>query len=196
MIDSELGEIPEGWKVGKIKDLGDIICGKTPSKAIHDYFGGDIPFIKIPDMHDQVFIIKTEDSLTEQGANTQKNKFLPENSICVSCIATVGLVSITFKGSQTNQQINSIIPQSESYLEYLYFSLKAMKDDLIAIGGGGSATLNINTGTFSNIEIIYPNENILKRFHNIANPFFQKIRFNAALTSNILDTFVNLDIRK
>jgi type I restriction enzyme S subunit len=179
MIDSELGEIPEGWKVGKIKDFVDIICGKTPSKSIHAYFGGDIPFIKIPDMHDQVFVIKTEDSLTEQGANTQRNKFLPENSICVSCIATVGLVSITSKKSQTNQQINSIIPKSGNYLEYLYFSLKAMKDDLIAIGGGGSATLNINTGTFANIEIIYSDENMLKQFHDITNPVFQKIRFNS-----------------
>ena len=31
-VDSELGPIPQGWKVGKLGDLGDIICGKTPSK--------------------------------------------------------------------------------------------------------------------------------------------------------------------
>ena len=46
MVESELGEIPEGWKVGKLKDTGKIICGKTPSKAIKEYLSiqqGDVP---------------------------------------------------------------------------------------------------------------------------------------------------------
>ena len=38
-----------------VKDLGQIICGKTPSTEIKEYFGGDIPFITIPDMHNNVF---------------------------------------------------------------------------------------------------------------------------------------------
>lgn len=178
MIDSELGKIPEGWRVGRIKDYGEIVCGKTPSKGNREYFGGEIPFIKIPDMHNQVFIITTEDSLTEVGANTQKNKFIPANSICVSCIATVGLVSITSKKSQTNQQINSMMPSSENYFEYLFLALKNMRDDLLAIGTGGSATLNINTTTFSDIEIIFPENNILEKFHHTASSTFQKINFN------------------
>lgn len=58
-VDSELGMIPKGWKVGQLLDFGKIICGKTPSKNIKEFFGGDIPFIKIPDMHNQSFIITT-----------------------------------------------------------------------------------------------------------------------------------------
>jgi type I restriction enzyme S subunit len=178
MIDSELGQIPEGWRVGKIKDFGEIICGKTPSKEKQDFFGGKIPFIKIPDMHGQVFINKTEDWLTEDGANTQKNKYIPANSICVSCIATVGLVSITSEKSQTNQQINSIIPKTDIYLEYLFLSLKNIKEDLLAIGTGGSTTLNINTTTFSNIEMLFPENYILENFHKATLPIFQKLNTN------------------
>jgi len=178
MIDSELGDIPDGWRVGKLRNVGQIICGKTPSKENQKYFGGEIPFIKIPDMHEEVFIVKTEDSLTELGANTQKNKFIPKKSICVSCIATVGLVSITSKDSQTNQQINSIIPNNEQYLEYLYYVLTNIKSDLLAIGSGGSATLNINTSTFSNIEIVIPNKETLNNFYNTTNLIFTKILDN------------------
>jgi len=116
--------------------------------------------------------------LTELGANTQKNKFIPKKSISVSCIATVGLVSITSKDSQTNQQINSIVPNNEKYLEYLYFTLTNMKSDLLAIGSGGSATLNINTSTFSNIEVLIPNKETLEDFHNATNPIFTKILDN------------------
>jgi len=162
-------------KSEKLFKLGKIICGKTPSKLNLKYFGGEIPFIKIPDMHNQMFILKTEDSLTEVGADSQKNKFIPRNSICVSCIATVGLVSITTKDSQTNQQINTIIPKSESYLEFLYLALKTIKNDLMLIGSGGSTTLNINTSIFSNIEILVPEEEVIDKFHKLANPMFNKI---------------------
>lgn len=178
MVDSELGEIPEGWRVGKLGDVGSIVCGKTPSKANPEFFGGQIPFIKIPDMHGQMFIVKTEDSLTSIGADTQKNKYIPKNSICVSCIATVGLVSITTQDSQTNQQINSVVPNTENMLEYLYFVLKEMSGDLQMIGGGGSATLNVNTGVFSNIEIKIPDDKILNSFHEIVFSGFEKIKLN------------------
>ncbi|MDR2640739.1 MAG: restriction endonuclease subunit S [Candidatus Peribacteria bacterium] len=58
---------------------------------------------------------------------------MPKGSICVSCIATVGLVSITSQNSQTNQQINSIIPSNEIHTEYLYYHMQSMKDKFIAI---------------------------------------------------------------
>lgn len=193
MIDSELGEIPEGWKVAKIKDFGDIVCGKTPPKENSEYFGGRISFIKIPDMHNELYIVKTEDKLSKEGANFQKNKFIPKNSICVSCIATVGLVSITSEDSQTNQQINSIIPDDDNYIEYLYFSLINMKNDLLAIGSGGSATLNINTGIFSNIEIMHPANKLLEIFHSTARPIFEKILSNSIqiqTLSNIRNTLL------
>lgn len=172
-------ELPKGWRVGKLSDFWNIICWKTPSKDNKDFFGWDIPFIKIPDMHNEVYISETVDTLTELWANTQKNKFIPENSICVSCIATVWLVWITTKFSQTNQQINSIIPFESFYLEYLYFVLTNMKNDLIAMWWWGSATLNINTTSFSNIEINIPDIDLLKSFHEKVQNMFEKIKINS-----------------
>ncbi|MCX9027473.1 MAG: restriction endonuclease subunit S [Candidatus Methanoperedens sp.] len=165
----------EGWGRGKLGDYGKIICGKTPSKKIHSYFGGNIPFIKIPDMHGKTFIFDAEDTLTEDGANSQQNKFLPPKSICVSCIATVGLVTMNALNSQTNQQINSIIPSKEIYRYFLYLKLATMKDELLAMASGGTATDNLNTGDFSNIEIIRPEDKVLDIFHHQVQPYFEKI---------------------
>jgi len=169
-IDPE--NLPEGWKFKTVKDYGKIVCGKTPSKKVSSYFNGRIPFIKIPDMHNHIFILKTEDSLTEVGADSQKNKYLPEGSICVSCIATVGLVGITTKESQTNQQINAIIPKSVIDKYFLFFTLKDLKKDLIDLGSGGTATLNVNTSLFSDIEIISPAFDIKQKFHYLVEPLF------------------------
>ena len=144
-------------------------------------------------MHGQMFILQTQDSLTYEGADSQKNKFIPEDSICISCIATVGLVSFTSQKSQTNQQINSIVPMSKKYREYLFLSLKNIKDDLLAIGSGRSATLNINTAVFSKINLLYPNENILSEFHIRISSIFQKIKnntFQIQTLSNTRDTLL------
>ncbi len=179
MVNSELGEKPVSWKIVEINDFGKIVCGKTPPKNNQKYFGGNIPFIKIPDMHGKMFIIKTEDSLTNDGADYQKNKTLPKGSICVSCIATVGLVCIITQNSQTNQQINSIILNKSYYTEYLYFVLSSMKKQLQDFASGGSATLNLNTGSFSNIPMLSPSNELLEKFHSVVESIFEQVMLNA-----------------
>lgn len=168
-------EAQEDWEERPLSLWGAIICGKTPSKSEPRYFGGDIPFIKIPDMHGQAFICHTEDSLSPEGRDTQPKKTIQAGAICVSCIATVGLVSMTTRESQTNQQINSIVPEKDEYRYFLFLFMKSSYDLLHAMASGGTATLNLNTGNFSTIAIPFPGDTLLEDFHKIATPIFQKI---------------------
>ena len=180
MVEIDGVEVPKGWEMKALSDLGQIICGKTPSKSNKEFYGDDVPFIKIPDMHNQVFITQTTDNLSVVGANSQSKKYIPAKSICVSCIATVGLVSMTSKPSHTNQQINSIIPDDEQSCEFLYLSLKqpSMTKYLKDLASGGSATLNLNTSTFSKIEIITPSKEIIDIFQKVIY-IFEKILSNS-----------------
>lgn len=177
-VDSELGMIPEGWKVGCLGDMGAVVCGKTPSKSNSNYYGGDIPFIKIPDMHGNVFVENSEDRLTEEGSLSQIKKLIPPYSLMVSCIATVGLVSINTKPSHTNQQINTVIPHNKSALFYLYQHIKNNEEFLKNMGRGGTTTLNVNTKSFSNIRLLIPSEIALEQFHGIVEGLFKKIEQN------------------
>jgi len=170
--------LPEGWDEKPLSFFGKIICGKTPSKNIQQYFDGLIPFIKIPDMHGNTFLFRTSDSLTETGKLSQDNKTLPPKSICVSCIATVGLVSMNAIESQSNQQINSIIPYEDYYRYFLYLTMKTSCEQLQAMASGGTATLNLNTGDFSNIPILCPNTITLMDFNNKLEHIFDKIFHN------------------
>ena len=181
MVEVDGVEVPKGWNLKALSDLGQIICGKTPSKSNKEFYGNDVPFIKIPDMHNQVIITQTTDNLSVAGANSQSKKYIPPKSICVSCIATVGLVSMTSKPSHTNQQINSIIPNDEQTSEFLYLSLKqpSMTKYLKDLASGGSATLNLNTSTFSKIEIITPSKEIIDIFHNKVVYAFEKVLSNS-----------------
>ena len=177
-VESELGMIPKGWRVGNLSSFGKVICGKTPSKAESSYYGGDIPFIKIPDMHNKVFVEQSEDNLSQLGDESQSAKRIPPYSILVSCIATVGLVCINTKESHTNQQINTIIPDFPIFRYYLYQKLLSIKDYLINLGRGGTATLNVNTKTFGNIKIVKPQDDVLSEYEKLVTPLFNKIERN------------------
>ena len=167
--------VPEGWKKQKISEFGEIITGKTPSTTKKQYYGGNIPFVKIPDMHNCVYPIVTEFTLTTEGANTQKNKFIPKNGIMVSCIATVGLVNIAIEPCQTNQQINSIVLNDEQDLYYTYFTMKRLKALLEGVGSNGATMTNVNKTKFGNLEVLYPGNNLRKDYFDYCKPIFEKI---------------------
>ncbi|ULO00742.1 type I restriction/modification system, specificity subunit [Campylobacter sp. RM5004] len=163
------------WQEKPLSDFGNIICGKTPSKKVNEYYNGDIPFIKIPDMHGNIFVFKTNEYLSELGSQTQINKLIPKKSICVSCIATVGVVSMNAFESYTNQQINSIVPKKEHYRYFLYLYMKHLYDYLQSMASGGTATANLNTRDFSNIHILMPDEEIMINFNGKTSEYFDKI---------------------
>ena len=192
-VESELGMIPEGWKVCELNDFGQIVCGKTPSKDNKDFYGGNIPFIKIPDMHNNIFVWNTTDWLSNKGDASQVNKRIPPYSICVSCIATVGLVAINTTFAHTNQQINTIIPNNAFERYYLFEQLKSMKEYLQNLGRGGTATLNVNTRLFGSIKVLRPSEKVLKEYDGVINGFFKKIELNqqeVTHLTNLRDTLL------
>lgn len=170
-------EIPEGWGVENLKDFeSKIITGKTPSRANSDNFGGEIPFITIGDIRGNTFIYRTSESLTDLGANVQQNKYLPEGSLCVSCIATVGEIGFTTEWSHTNQQINSIVFEDETNRYYLYFALKNYFENANASAKTGNTFANMNKEDFSGIRIILPSKEIKNNFHEISEPYFAQIK--------------------
>jgi type I restriction enzyme S subunit len=74
LVASPLGDIPQGWEVRTIQHFGTVVTGKTPSKTNATYYGDDVPFIKTPDMHGNMFIINSSERLSARGAESQGNK--------------------------------------------------------------------------------------------------------------------------
>lgn len=178
MQDSPLGLIPKGWRVATIGDLGDIICGKTPPTQDLGNYGGGIPFVTIPDMHNRVFVTVTGSYLSEKGAATQSKKLLPKHAVCVSCIATPGLVALTSEPSHTNQQINSIICNSRTSPYWCYLAMASLRQEIVTGGAGGSATLNLNKSEFSKLQLVKPSQEVMWQFHQIVKPLFCRILAN------------------
>ncbi|WP_337937670.1 restriction endonuclease subunit S [Anaerotignum faecicola] len=167
--------VPEGWTYKRVEEFGEVITGKTPSTSKTEYYGGSIPFVTIPDMHGNVFPLVTEKTLTKVGADTQKNKYLPANTVIVSCIATVGLVNIAIEPCQTNQQINSVILHDDNNLYFFYESMKRIKTLLDGVGSNGATMTNVNKTKFSNIKVLYPTEDLVMKYNEFCKPIFAQI---------------------
>jgi len=177
-------EIPEGWEDSSILNIEkNIITGKTPTKTRPDYFNGNIPFITIGDIRGNTFVINTEETLSSSGAESQKKKYLEKGSICVTCIASPGLVGFAAKKSQTNQQINSIICSKEYNRFYLYFSIKDYFQ--VAKAKSGNTFANMNKSDFESIPLVKPSKEILEKYHECISSFFDEI-FTKSIENNNL----------
>ncbi len=166
--------VPEGWTNATIAHIGRIVTGKTPSKKRESYYGGDVPFIKTPDMHGNILVVEAEESLSNEGANTQTNKTLPPRSILVSCIGTVGVVSLNSSIAQTNQQINAIVPMNESLRYWTFFMASDLKPILEGMSGGATMA-NVNKAKFSSIKVIIPSPPILNEFNSFVAAHIDQI---------------------
>lgn len=185
MVDSELGQIPEGWRVAELIDFGEVVTGKTPSKLKEEYYGDEVPFIKTPDMHNGMYVINSGESLSKLGANSQKNKYLPRNSLLVSCIGTAGIVSINAYESQTNQQINSIKLTNEASLEFLYFALLDLKSTIENYGSSGVTMTNLSKGKFERLRIIRPHAELINIFHEKSSSLLKQILVLSKQNNNL-----------
>lgn len=167
--------VPEGWEKKKVREIGKVITGKTPSTSKKEYYGGQIPFITIPDMHTGIYPTSSQ-FLSDLGANSQSGKFIPANSLMVSCIGTAGLVCITKEECQTNQQINSLFLNDNSLLYYMYNTFLSLKEHLNNIGSNGATMTNVNKSKFESIEILIPNNSISNLYNKAVEQSFRGIK--------------------
>ncbi len=171
-------EIPEGWVSGSLRDFEPkIITGKTPSTKDKNNFGGEIPFICIGDVRGNMYITKTEITLSEVGAASQNNKFIPKDAICVTCIASPGLIAFATSESQTNQQLNSVICSKKENQYFLYFYLKDYFN--FARAKMGNTFANMNKDDFSSILLPYPKNEIVDSFSEKVKFIFDLILQNS-----------------
>lgn len=168
--------IPKSWEIKRLFEFGKIETGKTPSKERDQNYGGDIMFIKTPDLHDNIYVISTDEFLSIEGHLTQPKKLLPENSIMVSCIGTGGVVAINDRPAHTNQQINSIILSKSEYLEWLYFVCKNLKEIIEMFGATGSTMTNLSKGKFEKLKIVTPPEKLILEYHELTKNLFIEVR--------------------
>lgn len=177
-------------------ELGRIVTGKTPKTDIADYWGGHVPFITPTDIigYDSFYQSETERYVSAEGVKKQKATLLPPNSICFSCIASIGKSCLTHVYSITNQQINSIIPNEENDYRYLLYLLRYNLPYIQMVGGGsGSGTPIISKNKFAkfkflvedNLDVQHRIASILSTYDTLIENNTKRIRLLEKMAENL-----------
>ena len=140
-----------------IRDIGKIVTGTTPSKENKKYWeNGNVTWITPTDINYERDIFSSISTLTREGL--EKGRFIPKNSILVTCIASIGKNAVIKVNGSCNQQINAIIPNENYNSNYIYYLMEYISPYLQAIAGT-SATAIVNKETFERVKVkVHPLE--------------------------------------
>ncbi|MDE0634364.1 MAG: restriction endonuclease subunit S [Candidatus Poribacteria bacterium] len=144
------------WRNITVGNLGEIITGYTPPTKNTEFFGDKYPFITPTDITMESRSVQTERFLSQEGYEYNKNRLLAPNSVCVTCIASIGKICMTTVPSVTNQQINSIVVNQDQYDPYFVYYLLITKTDVIQSVANSATTPIVNKSTFASIHVCVP----------------------------------------
>ena len=203
-VDSELGPIPQGWKVGKADDFYKINIGKTPPRKEKEWFSkneSDNKWISISDMGNcGLFISNSAEKLTNAAIKKFNISLVPVNTILLSFKLTIGRVAISDCDLTTNEAIARFILPDECYLEFSFLMLKLY--NYSTLGSTSSIATAVNSKIIKSMKMVMPSLKVLEDFHTITNPLFEKIRFTqkenqrlAALRDTLLPKLMSGEIK-
>ena len=159
-VDSELGMIPEGWKVGNLSDIANITMGQSPDGKSYNEcgdgmifyqgraeFGYRFPYVRL--------------------YTTQPKKIAEPLSILLSVRAPVGDINIAYYKCCIGRGLAAIqcTNKCQSFLFYLIQSLKPIFNQY---NGEGTVFGSISKEALSNIRIVIPKIEVINRFESIA----------------------------
>ena len=124
---------PKGYSKKQLKDTCRVITGNTPSRAVSEYYGEHIEWIKTDNIVSGLLNPTTAtESLSEKGMAVSRT--VESGAILMVCIAgsiaSIGRVCVTDRKVSFNQQINAIVPSDYNIL-FLYVMLQISKEYLV-----------------------------------------------------------------
>lgn len=149
-------DIPESWEWCRIKQLFETTSGGTPEKGHPEYYGGEIPWVKVGDLIKKN-IDKTDECISEEGLNHSSAKLFPKGTILVAmyCNDAIGKSSIIELPMTTNQAICGLFPNPSVFADYIYYAIQANRTELQEKAAGG-AQKNINQKIVNDMLIPLP----------------------------------------
>lgn len=149
---TSLGVIPEEWEVKRIKDIGTVVTGITPSTSDMENYGNEYLFVSPVDLSGNKYIYNTQKKLSSKGYNLSRQ--IPTGAILFTCIgSTIGKMGVAISPLTCNQQINAIICNSNVNNEYLFYELSNRAKQIKLLAGEQAVPI-VNKSDFENIRIL------------------------------------------
>ena len=204
LMDSELGEIPEGWEVKAIGDLAEVVGGSTPRTGLPEYWEGgthhwatpkDLSGLRVP------VLLDTERKITDAGLAQISSGLLPAGTVLLSSRAPIGYLAIADVPVAVNQGFIAMKPRRGISNLFLLRWARAAHDEIVSYANG-STFLEISKASFRQIRVIVPCQRVMTLFDELSRPWFRRVVQNehesrtlAALRDTLLPKLISGELR-
>lgn len=178
-VESQLGEIPEGWKCRKISELCEaIFSGGTPHTQTPQYWGGDLLWLSSGETRSR-FIVRTEKTITQAGVDNSSTRSARIGDVVIASAgqgATRGQTSLLAIDTYINQSVVALRASQESYSSALLFlDLSSRYDEMRAISDSHSSRGSLTTKLLGGMTSVAPPKPLVVAFDRVVSPMIKRI---------------------
>lgn len=207
-VDSELGSIPQGWKVVSLDDMTSKVgTGLNPRKNFTLGQGSNY-YVTIKNMYNnRVYLDSRCDKITDEAIQKiQKRSKLQVGDLLFSGIGTIGRVALINKPPynwNTSESVFNLHPSEEISSEFLYLLLLSnFFQNYVKINTLGGVQQGIRMASLKSFRMALPDRNVLIAFDRIIQPIVADIKRNddendslAALRDTLLPKLMSGEIK-
>lgn len=204
LVDSEIGEVPQGWEVKPIGDLADVVGGSTPKTERAEYWeGGSHHWVTPKDLSGLAtpVLLDTERKITDAGLAQIGSGVLPKGTVLLSSRAPIGYLAIAEVPVAVNQGFIAMKPRPGTSNLFLLRWARAAHDEIVS-HANGSTFLEISKSGFRPIRTVAPSSAVMDAFDRISRPMYRKVveqeresRTLAALRDTLLPKLISGELR-
>jgi type I restriction enzyme S subunit len=195
-------DLPEGWTMGRVGDVFDIVAGNTPSTATALFWGGTHAWATPKDLSKlgAPVLLTPERALTDKGLRACSSGLLPAGTLLLSSRAPIGYLAFTNQPTAINQGIAAFRRKNVSTSFAWMWCRTNMA--LIKASANGSTFLEISKGVLRQLPMIQGPELVMRAFAEIADPLVERlvavVKQNvtlAALRDTLLPRLISGELR-
>ena len=180
LVDSELGEIPEGWQVEDLGQVVEVFGGATPSTKMPEYWEGGTHCWATPKDLSNItspVLLDTERKITDAGLNKISSGLLPSGTLLLSSRAPIGYLAISEVPVAINQGFIAMPPRDAPSNWYMMLWCKASHEEIIS-HANGSTFLEISKANFRKIPMVLPDSELLSEFDKFVGSLYGRVSVN------------------
>jgi len=150
-------QAPQGWCWNLLTDVARLESGHTPSRRHLEWWGGDIPWLALPDIRalDGQTVADTLEKTNEAGLANSSARLLPEETVVLSRTASVGFVAVMGRPMATSQDFVNWVCGPKLLPWYLAYALIASRYFLLSLASG-AIHKTIYVPTVKSLRICFP----------------------------------------
>ena len=195
LVDSELGEIPEGWEISEMGEEVDAVGGATPSTKDPAYWNeGQHHWATPKDLSKLLspVLLGTDRKITDAGVQKISSGLLPPGTVLLSSRAPIGYLAIAEVPTAVNQGFIAMVCRRQLpnlyVLSWCYENLEHIKDI-----SGGSTFAEINKKAFRPLPVVVPSKRVLGVYEDESRSLYDRVVSNtreSALLVSLRDTLL------